>query len=49
MPGENRVLLVRMVDDRITHFTDVLVFNATATGRCLSRIKLEKQARKQRA
>jgi hypothetical protein len=49
MPGENRVLLARMVDDCITHFTDVLVFSATATGRCLSRIKLEKQARKQRA
>ena len=32
MPGENRVLLARMVDDCITHFTDVLVFNATAGG-----------------
>ncbi len=32
MPGENRVLLARMVDDCITHFSDVVVFNATAGG-----------------
>ncbi|MCU0713887.1 MAG: hypothetical protein MUC43_17650 [Pirellula sp.] len=32
LPGDNRVLLARMVDDRITHFTDVVVFNATAGG-----------------
>jgi hypothetical protein len=32
LPSENRVLLARMVDDVVTHFSDVVVFMTTAGG-----------------